>query len=96
MPEYTISAQSGIDWPAVPVGNLAPKSLPCEIDEGSDGLVVRAGEATVRVSWELAGTWYVDVEGAESPASADSIAAEIARQLGDATGQQAVWYRVTD
>ncbi|MFE0964142.1 hypothetical protein [Streptomyces fungicidicus] len=100
MPEYTISTRSGADWPAIPAGDLsrhlAPESLHCEIEDDGDVLVLRNDEATVSVSQELAGTWYVDVEGSLSPESADSIASEIAQQLGEATGEQGVWYRVTD
>ncbi|MFH8739169.1 MULTISPECIES: hypothetical protein [unclassified Streptomyces] len=100
MPEYTISTQSGSDWPDMPAGGLSsyllPKSLQCKILDDSDVLVFRAGKATVSVSWELAGTWYVDIEGCESSGSADLIAAEIAQQLGDATGEQAVHCKVTD
>ncbi|MDQ1037382.1 hypothetical protein QFZ75_003798 [Streptomyces sp. V3I8] len=100
MAEYTISTQSGSDWPDMPTGDLSsyllPKSLQCKIVDDSDVLVFRAGRATVSVSWELAGTWYVDIEGSESSASAELIAAEIAQQLGDATGEQAVHYKITD
>lgn len=100
MPEYTISTQSGRDWPDMPAGDLSsyllPKSLQCKIVDDSEGLVFRAGNATVSVSWELAGTWYIDIEGSESSGSADLIASEIAQQLGDATGEQAVQYKVTD
>ncbi|MET8162877.1 hypothetical protein ABZT34_01225 [Streptomyces sp. NPDC005329] len=100
MPEYTISTQSGADWPAIPAGelssHLAPKSLPCEIVEDGSVLVLRIGDATVHISWELLGTWYVDIEGSASFEQADSIASEIARQLGDATAERAVWYRVAD
>lgn len=100
MPEYTISTQSGSDWPDMPAGDLSsyllPQSLECKIVDDSDVLVFRAGKATVSVSWELAGMWYVDIEGSEPSASADLIAAEIAQQLGEATGEQAVHYKVTD
>lgn len=100
MPEYTISTQSGSDWPDMPAGNLSscllPQSLECKIVDDSDVLVFRAGKATVSVSWELAGTWYVDIEGSESSGSADLIAAEIAQQLGEATGEQAVHHKITD
>ncbi|MGA5251864.1 hypothetical protein ACPCIX_23875 [Streptomyces pseudogriseolus] len=100
MPEYTISTQSGRDWPDMPAGDLSsyllPKSLQCKIVDDSEGLVFRAGKATVSVYWELAGTWYIDIEGSESSGSADLIAAEIAQQLGVATGEQAVQYKVTD
>ncbi|WP_406110183.1 hypothetical protein OG698_45645 [Streptomyces sp. NBC_01003] len=99
-PEYTISTESGSDWPDVPAGNLSsyllPRSLEREIVDDSDALVFRVDKATVSVSWELAGTWYVDVEGCEVSELADLIAAEIAQQLGDATGEQAVRCRVTD
>lgn len=100
MPEYTISTQSGSDWPDMPAGDLSsyllPKSLQCQIVDDSDVLVFHAGTATVSVSWELAGTWHVEIEGSESSSSADLIAAEIAQQLGDATGEQAIHYKVTD
>ncbi|MGW6403373.1 hypothetical protein [Streptomyces sp. NPDC055134] len=100
MPEYTISTESGSDWPDIPPGDLSsyllPKSRRCEIVDGSDALVFRVGKATVSVSWELAGTWYVDVEGSESSELADLIAAEIAQQLGAATGEQSLHYKVTD
>ncbi|MFH0173306.1 hypothetical protein ACIA6D_11835 [Streptomyces cacaoi] len=100
MPEYTISTRSGADWPDIPAGklssHLAPKALQCEIVEDSSVLVLRIGDSTVSVSWELLGTWYVDIEGPESPEQADTITSEIARQLGDATADQAVWYRVAD
>ncbi|MFE3270004.1 hypothetical protein [Streptomyces sp. NPDC059215] len=100
MPEYTISTQSGNDWPDLPAGDLSrhllPKSLQCKIVNDSGALIFRTGQATVSVSWELAGTWYVDIEGPESSGFADLIAAEIAQQLGEATGEQAVHYKVTD
>ncbi|MEU8949365.1 hypothetical protein [Streptomyces sp. NPDC048489] len=100
MPEYTISTQSGSDWVALPAGNLShhllPKSLQCEIVDDTDVLTFRSGKAVASVSWELAGTWYVSVEGAESSGLADLIAAKVAQQLGDATGQQAVHHKVTD
>ncbi|MER6433771.1 hypothetical protein ABT272_39605 [Streptomyces sp900105245] len=100
MPEYTISTHDGSDWPDVPAGNLStcllPKSLECEIVDDDGLLVFRADKATVTVSWELAGTWYVDIEGSESSGSADLLAAEIAQRLGDATGAQAVHHKVTD
>ncbi|MGN2361011.1 hypothetical protein [Streptomyces luridiscabiei] len=100
MPEYTIGTRSGSDWPAIPAGGLSsyllPKSLQCKIVDDSDVLVFRVGKATVSASWELAGTWYVDIEGSQSSASADLIAAEIAQQLGDAAGEQAIHYKVTD
>ncbi|OIK27986.1 hypothetical protein [Streptomyces malaysiense] len=100
MPEYTISTRSGADWPDIPAGklssHLAPKSQPCEIVEDGSVLVLRIGDATIHVSWEILGTWYVDIEGSASLEQADTIASEIARQLGDATAEQAAWYRVTD
>ncbi|MFD5267485.1 hypothetical protein [Streptomyces sp. NPDC058335] len=100
MPEYTISTQSGADWPVIPVGKLssylAPKSFQYEVVDDSSVLVLRVGGATVSVSWELLGAWYVAIEGSDSLERADSVASEIARQLEDATGEQAIWYRVTD
>ncbi|MER5860542.1 hypothetical protein ABT131_33860 [Streptomyces sp900105245] len=100
MPEYTISTHGGSDWPDVPAGDLSayllPKSLECEIVDDHGVLVFRAGKATVTVSWELAATWYIDIEGSESTGSADQLAAEIAQQLGDATGAEAVHHKVAD
>ncbi|MFC8587502.1 hypothetical protein ACFUGD_23575 [Streptomyces sp. NPDC057217] len=100
MPEYTISPENGDDWPSLPVGGLAhrllPRSVPSEVVTDSDVLVFRVGGATVSTSWELAGTRYVGIEGAESSESADRVAAEIAQRLGDATGTRPVHRRVTD
>ncbi len=92
MAEYRISAQSGADWPAMPDENLSdylvPESLRCEVEEDSDVLVLRVDEVIVSVSWELAETWYVDVEGSVSPASADSIVSGIAQRLVFARGRE--------
>jgi hypothetical protein len=99
MPEYTISTADGDDWPALGVGlaaALQPRSFECEILEDSDVLTFRTGTATVSASWELLGTWYVNVENAPSPETADLIVAEMARQLAQATRQQAIHYRITD
>ncbi|USQ88389.1 hypothetical protein NFX46_34340 [Streptomyces phaeoluteigriseus] len=100
MPEYAISTQSGAGWPAPAAGalsrHLAPRSLPYEIVDDSDVLVLRIAGATVTVSWELADSWYVDIEGSPSAEWADSVASEIAGRLGQATGERAAWYRVTD
>ncbi|WP_328733591.1 hypothetical protein [Streptomyces bobili] len=79
MPEYTISTQSGVDWPALPPGKLSshhltPPHLDCEIVEDGSVLVLRIGVATVSVSWELLGTWCVGIEGSETPEWADSVA----------------------
>ncbi|MEU6256933.1 hypothetical protein [Streptomyces sp. NPDC047043] len=99
MPEYTISTADGDDWPTLGT-NLAavlqPRSFECEILEDSDVLTFRSGTATVCASWELLGTWYVDVEDAPSSEAADRLVAEMARQLAQATGQQAIHCRVTD
>ncbi|MET9041121.1 hypothetical protein [Streptomyces mirabilis] len=73
-----------------------PQLPQCEIVNDSDVLVLRIGETTVSASWELASTWYIDVEDSASPESADSIASEIAHRLGEAAGKQALWNRVTD
>lgn len=97
--EYTISTASGNDWPALPQKDYAsilqPRSLICEPAEEDGDHSFRAGTATVSASWELAGTWYVCVEGAAT-AAADAIVAEMARQLGEATGEAARHYRITD
>lgn len=94
------STQSGADWPAVPPGKLSshltPPHLNCEVVEDGSVLVLRIGVATVSVSWELAGTWYVGIEGSETPEWADSVTSEIAQQLAKATCAEAVYYRVTD
>ncbi|CCK24560.1 hypothetical protein BN159_0181 [Streptomyces davaonensis JCM 4913] len=99
MPEYTISTADGNDWPTLGT-NLAavlkPRSFECEILENTDVLTFRSGATTVSASWELLGTWYVDIEDAPSPETADRLVDEMARQLGEATGQQAIHYRVTD
>jgi len=99
MPEYTISTEDGEDWPAL--GNslaavLQPGSFECEIMEDTDVLTFRTGPATVSASWELLGTWYVDVEDAPSPETADLIVADMAHRLAEATGRQAIHHRITD
>ncbi|MGW7259282.1 hypothetical protein [Streptomyces sp. NPDC054834] len=99
MPEYTISTAEGDDWPALRVSlatALQPRSFQCEIVQDDHLLTLRTGGTTIQASWELAGTWYVDVDGAPSLETADHIAAEIALQLGEATGKRAVHYRITD
>ncbi|MDN3024964.1 hypothetical protein [Streptomyces sp. S.PB5] len=99
MPEYTISTADGDDWPALGVSLAAvlrPRSFECEVVEDSEVLTFRTGAATVSASWELLGTWYVDVEDVPSLETADLIVAEMARQLAEATGRQAVQHRITD
>ncbi|MEU1226177.1 hypothetical protein [Streptomyces sp. NPDC005828] len=97
--EYTISTASGNDWPALPGIDFAtlfqPRSLVCEPAEGEGDHSFRTGTALVSVSWELADTWAVYVEGAASPEAADLIVEEMARQLGEAAGETALHYRVT-
>lgn len=97
--EYTISTVSGNDWPALPGSDFAtvfqPRSLVCEPAEGAGDHAFRAGPALISVSWELAGTWAVHVEGAASPEAGDLIVAEIAQQLSEATGEMASHHRVT-
>ncbi|MFF4259281.1 hypothetical protein ACFY1L_49765 [Streptomyces sp. NPDC001663] len=56
----------------------------------------RTGRTTVSASWELLGTWYVDVEDAPTPEAADQLVCDMARQLAEATGRQALHYRITD
>ncbi|MET7696895.1 hypothetical protein [Streptomyces sp. NPDC005485] len=99
MPEYTISTADGSDWPALGTNLsavLLPRSFECEILRDSEMLTFRTSTATVSASWELLGTWYVHVEDAVSSEVADEHVAEMASQLGQATGQQAVHYRITD
>ncbi|MER5202430.1 hypothetical protein [Streptomyces sp. NPDC002825] len=96
--EYTISTSSGNDWPALPGVDYAtlfqPRSRACEPAEAEGDHSFRTGTALISVSWELAGTWAVSVEGAASLESADLIVEEMARQLGEATGETALHYRV--
>ncbi|MER8041750.1 hypothetical protein [Streptomyces sp. NPDC094032] len=95
---YTISTASGNDWPVLPgidyATLLQPRSLACESAEEEGDHSFRTGTALVSVSWELAGTWAVSVEGAASPEAADLIVEEMARQLGEATGETALPHRV--
>ncbi|MEV6251260.1 hypothetical protein AB0M38_34585 [Streptomyces sp. NPDC051742] len=97
--EYTISTASGNDWPAMPGTDYAtlfqPRSLLCEPVEAEGDHSFRTGATLVSVSWELAGTWAVYVEGAVSPEAADLIVEEMAQQLSEATGETALYYRVT-
>ncbi|GAA3831599.1 hypothetical protein GCM10022206_82560 [Streptomyces chiangmaiensis] len=51
---------------------------------------------TVAASLELAGTWYVYVDGAASLEAADSIVAEMAQQLGRTTGETPNYHGITD
>ena len=96
--EYTISAASGNDWPALPgidyATLLQPRSLVCESAEAEGDHSFRTGTALISVSWELAGTWAVYIEGAASLEAADLIVEEMARQIGEATGETAFHYRV--
>ncbi|MFF8381332.1 hypothetical protein ACF07V_35060 [Streptomyces sp. NPDC015661] len=96
--EYTISTASGNDWPALPGIDYAtlfrPPSLVCESAEAEGDHSFRTGTALISVSWELAGTWAVCVEGAASLEAADLIVGEMARQLGEATGETALHSRV--
>jgi hypothetical protein len=98
--EYTISTASGDDWPVLPRDDfpavLQPRSFECHAIEGDGDHSFRTGNATVSASWELAGTWYVCVDGASVLDAADAIVAEMAQQLGDATGKTATYYRITD
>ncbi|MEU1408120.1 hypothetical protein ABZ471_38375 [Streptomyces sp. NPDC005728] len=100
MAEYTISTASGDDWPVLPRDDfpavLQPRSFACNAIEGDGDHSFRTGNTTVSASWELAGTWYVHVDGAPSLDAADAIVAEMALQLGDATGMTANYYRITD
>ncbi|MEU4106175.1 hypothetical protein [Streptomyces tanashiensis] len=97
--EYTIRTAGGNDWPALPGVDFAtlfqPRSLVCEPADGEGDYSFRTGTALVSVSWELAGTWYVTVEGSASPEAADLIVAELAQQLGEASEKTAVHARVT-
>lgn len=97
--DYTISTASGNDWPALPGTDYAtlfrPHSLDCESAEAEGDHSFRTGTALISVSWELAGTWAVYVEGADSLEAADLIVEEMARQLGEATGETALHHRVT-
>ncbi|MEU2074856.1 hypothetical protein [Streptomyces sp. NPDC013489] len=96
--DYTISTASGNDWPALPGTDYAtlfrPRSLVCESAEAEGDHSFRTGTALISVSWELAGTWAVHVEGAASMEAADLIVEEMARQLGEATGETALHHRV--
>ncbi|MGW2782736.1 hypothetical protein ACWC3X_16065 [Streptomyces populi] len=99
MPEYTISTADGDDWPPLGVSRaeaLRPRSRQCEILQDDALLRFRTGSTTVEASWELAGTWYVHVDGAPSLEAADRMVNEMADRLGEATGKQAVHHRVTD
>ncbi|MFF8831268.1 hypothetical protein [Streptomyces sp. NPDC015131] len=99
MIEYTISLVSGDDWPALPRGTyvsvLQPQSLSCERADGDGDHCFRTGATLVCASWELAGTWYVCIEGAPSFAAADPIVAQMAHQLGQAAGQPAGYHRIS-
>lgn len=92
-------SESRSDWPAFPHSDCAtvlqPRSLVCEPAEEDGDHSFRAGTATVSASWELPGTWAVYVEGAASLEAADLIVAEMAQQLGEATGETACHYRIT-
>ncbi|MFB7830815.1 hypothetical protein [Streptomyces sp. NPDC056056] len=96
--DYTISTASGNDWPALPGTDCAtlfrPRSLVCESAEAEGDHSFRTGTALISVSWELATTWAVHVEGAASLEAADLIVEEMARQLGEATGETALHHRV--
>jgi hypothetical protein len=98
--EYTITTASGDDWPVLPRDDfpavLQPRSFECHAIEGDDDHSFRTGNATVSASWELAGTWYVYVDGAPALDTADAIVAEMAQQLGQATGKTATYYQITD
>lgn len=98
MAEYTISTANGDDWPVVPRAAfqvvLPPRSIACDAVEGDGDHSFRTGNITVSASWELPGTWYVEVDGAPSLDTADAIVAEIARQLGEATGMAANLNRI--
>ncbi|MGW7822740.1 hypothetical protein ACWGLF_32570 [Streptomyces puniciscabiei] len=100
MAEYTISTASGDDWPVLPRDDfeavLQPRSFACDAVDSDVDHCFRTGNATVSASWELAGTWYVHVDGAPSLAAADAIVTEMAEQLGEATGKKANYYRITD
>ncbi|MBG7699517.1 hypothetical protein ABZT16_09650 [Streptomyces flaveolus] len=100
MAEFTLSTASGDDWPVLPRADfpavLHPRSFECHAIEGESDHSFRTGDAMVSASWELAGTWYVSVDGAPDPDAADAIVAEMAQQLGEATGKTATWYRITD
>ncbi|MDQ0775847.1 hypothetical protein QF026_004313 [Streptomyces aurantiacus] len=100
MTEYMISTASGGDWPVVPRDDLPavlqPRSFKCHATQGDGDHSFRTANATVSASWELAGTWYVYVDGAPALATADAIVAEMAQQLGEATGRTATYYRITD
>ncbi|MFD5272085.1 hypothetical protein [Streptomyces sp. NPDC058335] len=67
----------------------------CEPTEAEGDHSFGTGTALISVSWELAGTWAVRVEGAASLETADLIVEEMARQLGEATGETALWHRVS-
>ncbi|MDT0391479.1 hypothetical protein [Streptomyces dubilierae] len=100
MAEYAISTASGDDWPALPRDDfpsaLQPRAFECHAIQGDGDHSFRTGSATVSASWELAGTWYVYVDGAPTLDAADAIVAGIAQQLGEATGKTATYCRITD
>ncbi|MFJ6422650.1 hypothetical protein [Streptomyces hydrogenans] len=99
MAEYMIRTVSGDDWPVIRADLstvIQPRSFDCEVIVDEDVLSFRTGGTTVTASWELLGTWYVEVEGAVSLDAADAIVAEMTQQLGEAAGQAADFFRVTD
>ncbi|MEW2246837.1 hypothetical protein AB0907_05780 [Streptomyces sp. NPDC006975] len=100
MAEYTISTASGDDWPVLPRDDfeavLQPRSFACDAVDADGDHSFRTGDTAVSASWELAGTWYVYVDGAPSLNVADAIVAEMAQQLGEASGKTANYYRITD
>ncbi|MDA2811778.1 hypothetical protein O4J56_14140 [Nocardiopsis sp. RSe5-2] len=111
MPGYMITTADGSDWPVVHRRDfeavLQPRSRECTVvepgeneHEDGDGAegdhVFRTGGAVVSASWELAGVWSVHIEGAAEPGTAESIVSEMARQLGEATGQAARHHRIVD
>ncbi|MFW5417805.1 hypothetical protein J0910_14435 [Nocardiopsis sp. CNT-189] len=98
MAGYMIRTADGDDWPVVHRRDfeavLRPRSRECGAAEAEGDHAFRTGGAVVSASWELADVWSVHVEGAATPEEADSIVAEMARQLGEAAGETAEYHRL--
>lgn len=102
VPEYTITTVSGDDWRTVAgrrtglASALAPRSPGWGLLPGRGDHAFGCGSTVVTLSWELAGTWYAEVEGDLALEEADGLVAEVAHRLGEATGQPARVHRISD